>query len=637
MAQVALLFGILLLPMRPVGDETADRALFAAIRDGKRQFVEKLLQNGADVNASDDTGASALMYAALNSDAAMMELLLKKGAKVDAKNKVGTVALQWALHDFEKMKLLLDHGATIPEDAVFLGAGLANSRQTLKLLAEKGAKLNVSRGGFTPLMAAIIGGDRDTIDFLLEQGADVKAKTKSGYTALHAAAWLTRDDTLVKRLLEMGADPKTQASITEPADDVFTPLMGAAVRGKPQVVIRLLNADVNVNAQGGAFGRTALLMAATTGDVETVKALLAHGTDVHAKDNLGQTALDWAKRRGGTEIAKLLEKAAAKEVPREITKLEPLHKTIDGDSIRSAVNKSLALLQSSGAAFTARKGCVSCHHQSLPAMAVGLARKRGFSVDEKTARQERDAVVSTLSKNRERNLLGGGVTDDLVPAFTLAAFAAEEQKPSALTDALVHFLTLRQKRDGSWRTPVYRPPHDASDFTFTALAVRGLRDYATKGRAKEMEKRIALARSWLENAKPAETEDKAFQLLGLRWANADPKLIQKVNAALLAEQRNDGGWMQLETLPSDAYATGQVLFALHEGGGLAIDDKAYKRGVYFLLKTQLADGSWFVQTRSFPFQPHVNSRFPHGRSQFISAAATAWATMALTLVMDANK
>jgi len=47
------------------------------------------------------------------------------------------------------------------------------------------------------------------------------------------------------------------------------------------------------------------------------------------------------------------------------------------------------------------------------------------------------------------------------------------------------------------------------------------------------------------------------------------------------------------------------------------------------LKTQLEDGSWFVQSRSFPIQKYFESGFPHGRNQFISAAATSWATIAL--------
>jgi hypothetical protein len=56
----------------------------------------------------------------------------------------------------------------------------------------------------------------------------------------------------------------------------------------------------------------------------------------------------------------------------------------------------------------------------------------------------------------------------------------------------------------------------------------------------------------------------------------------------------------------------------------------YQRGVRFLLNTQLEDGSWYVRSRAIPIQPYFDSEFPHGKDQFISAAATNWATMALT-------
>jgi hypothetical protein len=49
----------------------------------------------------------------------------------------------------------------------------------------------------------------------------------------------------------------------------------------------------------------------------------------------------------------------------------------------------------------------------------------------------------------------------------------------------------------------------------------------------------------------------------------------------------------------------------------------------FLLDSQLEDGSWYVRTRVIPVQPYFDSEFPHGTDQFISAAATNWATMAL--------
>jgi hypothetical protein len=49
----------------------------------------------------------------------------------------------------------------------------------------------------------------------------------------------------------------------------------------------------------------------------------------------------------------------------------------------------------------------------------------------------------------------------------------------------------------------------------------------------------------------------------------------------------------------------------------------------FLLNTQLADGWWYVQTRTLPAQRYFDSEFPHGADQFISTAATNWAVMAL--------
>jgi ankyrin repeat protein len=624
----------------PSGGTAGDKgklnnALLAAVRDGDATVVRELLARGADVDARDEGGATALMQAALNADVAMMQVLLTDGADVNARNKAQTPALLWALHEPGKVKLLLDRGAVVPDEAVFLAAGLAGSRPTLQLLADKGAKLNASRQGYTPLMAAIYGGDRDTIGYLLEQGVDLKAKTRSGYTALYAAAARPGNADLVGLLLEKGADPNARVQITEPAADLFTPLLVAALHGDAKTVQLLLDRGADANVQGGAFGRTALLGAATAASADAVQLLLASGADVNAKDHLGNTPLQWAKRRGETDVVKVLEKAGATEptAPRPAPEPERLHKAIDAGSAKRAVAQGLALLQQSAEAFTTRKGCVSCHHQLLPALAVGSASTRGIEVDEKIAAGERAAVRSTLEKNREKMLQGDGVTDDLVPAYALVALAAEGGKPDALTDALVHFLTLRQKKEGCWQTPVYRPPHDASNFTFTALAVRGLQRYAPKGRGKEVEGRVARARDWLVGTPPRETEDRAFRLLGLAWAKADRSHVREATGELLREQREDGGWAQLPTLKSDAYATGQVLFALHEGGGLPADHPAYRRGVEFLLKTQWADGSWFVPTRSFPIQPFVGARFPHGRSQFISAAATGWATLALSLTV----
>jgi hypothetical protein len=122
-----------------------------------------------------------------------------------------------------------------------------------------------------------------------------------------------------------------------------------------------------------------------------------------------------------------------------------------------------------------------------------------------------------------------------------------------------------------------------------------------------------------------------FRLLGLQAAGALEEEVGNAARELVASQRADGGWGQLDTLDSDAYATGSALYALHVAGGLASDDPAYRRGLTFLLGTQHEDGSWWVPTRSRPVQRYFESGFPHGRDQFISCAATGWATTALAL------
>jgi len=73
------------------------------------------------------------------------------------------------------------------------------------------------------------------------------------------------------------------------------------------------------------------------------------------------------------------------------------------------------------------------------------------------------------------------------------------------------------------------------------------------------------------------------------------------------------------------------MVALLQANGLTIDDEQLHRGVKFLLDAQLDDGSWHVATRAKPFQTHYESGFPHEKDQFISIAASSWATLALVL------
>ena len=79
------------------------------------------------------------------------------------------------------------------------------------------------------------------------------------------------------------------------------------------------------------------------------------------------------------------------------------------------------------------------------------------------------------------------------------------------------------------------------------------------------------------------------------------------------------------------------MYALLSGGGVSPRDAAIQKGAAYLLSTQLEDGTWHVERRAFPFQPPMDSGFPHGADGWISAAASSWAVMGLASALDPAK
>ncbi|MDQ5978102.1 MAG: PSCyt1 protein, partial [Verrucomicrobiota bacterium] len=177
----------------------------------------------------------------------------------------------------------------------------------------------------------------------------------------------------------------------------------------------------------------------------------------------------------------------------------------------------------------------------------------------------------------------------------------------------------------------YRPPMEDGPIEAVAFGIRALQLYPVRGREAECRDRIGRAQAWLARAQPVTFGQQLFQLLGLGWAGESRAALQPLARAILRQQRPDGGWAQLDGLESDAWATGQALYTLATSGTLQVSDPAYRRGTAFLLRTQFDDGSWYVRSRAWPFQPQFESGFPHGKDQWISAGGTAWAAMALLL------
>ncbi len=326
------------------------------------------------------------------------------------------------------------------------------------------------------------------------------------------------------------------------------------------------------------------------------------------------------------------------------TKSQPIIQATDGNQktgdspvaesdLRASSAKAIKLIQHSQDVWYKKQVCTSCHHQLLPEIPITLARERGVEVDEKIARDTTGTAFSYL-KDFDAVVQGYDYIDVLFDGWAISTAHLVGVKPSLSTSAYAQFIASRQLADGSWPTMDARPPQAHSLFTATAVCAQAIRHYLPAELKAERERRLAQAREWLLKTQPRTTEDKAFQLFGLRWTGASEEARQKAARQLLAEQREDGGWAQLSTMTSDSYATGEVLIALREGAGLATSDPAYQRGLRFLLNTQEQDGTWHVKSRLNPpapvSPPYFDSEFPpHQHDQFVSIMGTSWAVAAM--------
>lgn len=309
------------------------------------------------------------------------------------------------------------------------------------------------------------------------------------------------------------------------------------------------------------------------------------------------------------------------------------------EAIKAAIVKSLPLLETGArGSMEKRKQCFTCHNQALPVMALTTARARGFTIDANNLQRQIQFTADFLAKNRTNYLAGHGQGGQALTAgYALWTLEMGGWKPDATTDAVAEYLLKFQRDLDHWKPQTIRPPSEESLFTVSYVALRGLKMFGTTGQQERISQRTGQVRQWLLKTVAGETEDRVFRLRALHGSEASRDKIRGAAQELLQTQRADGGWAQLANLESDAYATGTALVALHQAGGVATADPAYRNGLRFLIAKQLEDGSWHVPTRSTPIQTYYESGYPHGEDQFISIAAAGWATTALALALPATR
>ncbi len=316
-------------------------ALQWAVYNGDLVKTKRLLQQGADVSAVNNYGANAMQLAAEVADPNMLKLLLDAGANADSPNPEGQTALMLVARtgNVDAAKLLVKNKATIDarehfgEQTALMWATARRHPEMMQFLIEKGADVNarskwrdyqrhltaesraknMDTGGLTPLLYAIRENCIACVKLLLDKKADVNLPDPDGVSPLLLSITNTNWD-ISKLLLDAGADVDQWDMYGQaPLFAVASRAGGQGGRGGSSadklnelrgsdILKVLLDRGATVNMQlfmrpakqrggGTSRGSTPLHNAVGSGDLETVKLLIAHGADVNLNDTDNESAL----------------------------------------------------------------------------------------------------------------------------------------------------------------------------------------------------------------------------------------------------------------------------------------------------------------------------------------------------------
>jgi len=277
----------------------ADLRLVEAVRNQDQQQVRTLLNQHADVNARSGDGSTALLWAAHWNALETADLLIRAGADANAANDFRMTPLSQACTNGSAafVDLLLKAGAN-PNTPIATGVppimtcARSGSADAIRILLAGDADVNAKEPAQnqTALMWAAAEHHPDVVRTLIEAKADLQARTKSGFTALHFAA--REGDVESARLLLAGGVSINVRSQPDPsesgADKEQGPGGAAAAGGTGQTPGRGRAASATFSE-----GSTPLLVATVRGQVRLALFLLEQGADPNNGD-AGLTPLHWA-------------------------------------------------------------------------------------------------------------------------------------------------------------------------------------------------------------------------------------------------------------------------------------------------------------------------------------------------------
>ncbi len=312
--------------------------------------------------------------------------------------------------------------------------------------------------------------------------------------------------------------------------------------------------------------------------------------------------------------------------------------------VEQVVTRTIGYTQKESADWLNTRKCAACHHVPIVLWSLSEAERQGYAIDEEFVRKTAESLLGSKDKLMSSRIFpdpssppdprpqGRGLNMGLpflaVGARSLPSLS-EGQKQSL--KLIAEEIVKKQQPDGSWEffATLRRPPINESQTIDAAWIIMAL-ERETGPDASESERAaLAKAKVWLAGTKlPRTLQDKVFAVLLAERAGKPHDAVKSATQELMALQRADGGWSQIVEWKSDAYATGQTLYALALEGYTA-EQPEIKRAINFLVATQKPDGSWPMRSRSTPNGEPGSSKLLTP----INCAAASWAILGLTRLM----
>ena len=211
-----------------------DKKFLEACEEGDLKLMKECLEKGADINVRTKDNKLGIDLAV---DSKHMELAkfleMEHIKKSDLKAKVKKLFMAILKEDVKGIEKALKDGVNIESLNQFKNTALSlsceyNLFEVAKLLIKKGANVNASNEGFTPLMWAASLGYLKLLKLLLKNAADPNAKCKNS-NPVYVYSCKSNDPEIFKELVKAGAntDPendKYPAFIFDPCSELLTSL-----------------------------------------------------------------------------------------------------------------------------------------------------------------------------------------------------------------------------------------------------------------------------------------------------------------------------------------------------------------------------------------------------------------------------